>query len=169
MTWQWEPLQFSQSIDKNSFLVWKNSFVLQSRECKGPPQWLGSKGSTCHAGAAGGTGLPSGSGQVSRRRAGSPVQYPCLQNPMDRGAWRATVLRVTRGWTRQTWLSTYAPEKANCFHLACLHDYTDPELPNEENTSSMVTEKQSFMLLVLELSLDINIFMHPPVKFYAWI
>ena len=126
MTWQWEPLQFSQPIDKNSFLVWKNSFVLQSRECKGPPQWLGSKGSTCHAGAAGGTGLPSGSGQVSRRRAGSPVQYPCLQNPMDRGAWRATVLRVTRSWTRQTWLSTYAPEKANCFHLACLHDYTDP-------------------------------------------
>ena len=43
------------------------------------------------------------------------------------------------------------------------------ELPNEENTSSMVTEKQSFMLLVFELSLDINIFMHPPVKFYAWI
>ena len=43
------------------------------------------------------------------------------------------------------------------------------ELPNEENTSSMVTEKLSFMLLVLELSLDINIFMHPPVKFYAWI
>ena len=26
----------------------------------------------------------------------SPLQYPCLENPMDRGAWRATVHGVTR-------------------------------------------------------------------------
>ena len=30
---------------------------------------------------------------------GSPVQYSCLENPMDRGAWRALVRRVTKSRT----------------------------------------------------------------------
>ena len=30
---------------------------------------------------------------------GLPVQYSCLENPMDRGAWWATVHRVTKSWT----------------------------------------------------------------------
>ena len=30
---------------------------------------------------------------------GSPLQYSCLENPMDRGAWRATVHRVTKNQT----------------------------------------------------------------------
>ena len=29
-----------------------------------------------------------------------PLQYSCLGNPMDRGAWRATVHGVAKGWTR---------------------------------------------------------------------
>jgi len=31
---------------------------------------------------------------------GNPLQYSCLENPMDRGAWEATVHRVTKSWTR---------------------------------------------------------------------
>ena len=30
---------------------------------------------------------------------GNPLQYSCLQNPMDRGAWWATVQRVAKSWT----------------------------------------------------------------------
>ena len=30
---------------------------------------------------------------------GYPLQYSCLENPMDRGAWRATVRGVTKSWT----------------------------------------------------------------------
>ena len=30
---------------------------------------------------------------------GNPLQYSCLENPMDRGAWWATVHRVTKSWT----------------------------------------------------------------------
>ena len=30
---------------------------------------------------------------------GNPLQYSCLENPMDRGAWWATVHEVTRSWT----------------------------------------------------------------------
>ena len=29
---------------------------------------------------------------------GNPLQYSCLENPMDRGAWRATVHGVTNSW-----------------------------------------------------------------------
>ena len=36
-----------------------------------------------------GLGLSSGEGH------GKPLQYSCLENPMDRGAWWATVHRVT--------------------------------------------------------------------------
>ena len=31
---------------------------------------------------------------------GSPLKYSCLENPMDRGGWRATVHGVTKGWTQ---------------------------------------------------------------------
>ena len=31
-------------------------------------------------------------------RHGNPLQYSCLENPMDRGAWWATVHRVAKSW-----------------------------------------------------------------------
>ena len=31
---------------------------------------------------------------------GNPLQYSCLENPMDRGAWRATVYGVAKNWAR---------------------------------------------------------------------
>ena len=39
---------------------------------------------------------------------GNPFQYSCLENPMDRGAWRATVHIVAKTWTRLRPLSTHA-------------------------------------------------------------
>ena len=30
----------------------------------------------------------------------TPLQYSCLENPMNRGAWQATVHGVTQNWTR---------------------------------------------------------------------
>ena len=38
----------------------------------------------------------------------SPPQYSCLENPMDRGAWQATILRITKSWTRLEQLSMHA-------------------------------------------------------------
>ena len=37
---------------------------------------------------------------MSFRVHGTPFQYSCLENPMDRGAWWAAVHGVTEGWTR---------------------------------------------------------------------
>ena len=31
---------------------------------------------------------------------GNPLQYSCMENPIDRGAWRPTVHRVAKSWTR---------------------------------------------------------------------
>ena len=31
---------------------------------------------------------------------GYPLQYSCLENPMDRGGWQATVHRVAQSWTQ---------------------------------------------------------------------
>ena len=38
----------------------------------------------------------------------NPLQYSCLENPMDRGAWRATVHGVTKSRTRLKRLSTHS-------------------------------------------------------------
>ena len=39
---------------------------------------------------------------------GNPLHYPCLANPMDRGAWQDTVHGVAKSRTRLKWLSTHA-------------------------------------------------------------
>ena len=36
---------------------------------------------------------------------GNPLQYPCLENPMDRGTWQATAHGVAKGWP---WLRSSA-------------------------------------------------------------
>ena len=56
-----------------------------------------SKESACNAGDLGsipGLGRSPGEGN------GNSLQYSCLENPTDRGAWRATVHRVTKSQTR---------------------------------------------------------------------
>ena len=34
---------------------------------------------------------------------GNPLQYSCLENPMDRGAWWAIVHKVTKSQSGETW------------------------------------------------------------------
>ena len=36
----------------------------------------------------------------AREGDGTPLQYSCLENPMDRGAWKAAVHGVVKSWTR---------------------------------------------------------------------
>ena len=49
-----------------------------------------------------------GSGRSPGEGNGNLVQYSCLENPMDRGAWRATVHGVTKSWTQLKQLSVHA-------------------------------------------------------------
>ena len=41
-----------------------------------------------------------GSGRFPGEGSGNPLQYPCLENPMDRGAWWGTVHEVTKNRTQ---------------------------------------------------------------------
>ena len=47
----------------------------------------------------GDTGSVPGSGRSPGGGHGNPLQYSCLENPMDRGAWGVTVHRVTKSKT----------------------------------------------------------------------
>ena len=50
-------------------------------------------------------------GRSPGRGHGNPLLYSCLENPMDRGAWQATVHRVAKNQTQLKWLSTQARRK----------------------------------------------------------
>ena len=65
-----------------------------------PPGKRDGKESACNVGAAGDGGLIPGSGRSSGGGHDNSLQYSCLENLMDRGAWRATVHRVTQSWTQ---------------------------------------------------------------------
>ena len=60
------------------------------------PSWLSGKEFACNAGATGDVSFISGSGRSPGGEHGNPLQYSCLENPMDRGAWQATVQRVAK-------------------------------------------------------------------------
>ena len=52
-----------------------------------------------NAGDTGDVGLTPKSGRSLGGRSGNPLQYSCLENPMDRGAWWATVPGVGKSQT----------------------------------------------------------------------
>ena len=52
-----------------------------------------------NVGDLGDLGLIPGSGRSPGGGNGNPLQYSCLDNPIDRGAWRATVHRVAKSQT----------------------------------------------------------------------
>ena len=66
---------------------------------EGLPRWLSSKQSTCNAGNAGDAGSIPGSGRQPGEGNGNPLQYSCLENSMDRGAWRETESDTTEQLT----------------------------------------------------------------------
>ena len=68
-------------------------------------------GATRDAGLIPGLGRPPGGGN------GNPLQYSCLEIPMDRGAWWATAHGIAK---RQTWLSDFLHSLTNnCFSQPC--------------------------------------------------
>ena len=84
------------------------------------PRWLNGKESVCSRGDAGsipGPRRPPGEWN------GNPLQYSCLEYPMDRGAWRAVVHGVAKIWTRLShWACTLdcLGGRSEIWFLVCL-------------------------------------------------
>ena len=71
------------------------------------------------------TGLIPGLGRSPGGGNGNPLLYSCLENSMDRGAWRATHHVVTKSWTQLKRLSTHTPfnlalSTSNLFLILCI-------------------------------------------------
>ena len=66
----------------------------------GLPQWLSGKESSCNAGDLGDTSSIPGLERFPGEWNGNPFHYSCLENSMDRGAWRAEVHGVSKNWTQ---------------------------------------------------------------------
>ena len=61
-----------------------------------------------NAGDVRGTGYIPGSGRSPGGGHGNPLQYSCLKNPMNWGAWQAAVHRVAQSRTRLKWFHMHA-------------------------------------------------------------
>ena len=61
---------------------------------------------------------------------GNILQYSCLENPMDRGAWWATVHRVSKSWKQLKQFSTHT------WKICCMkyHIYIASLTPNSKQT-----------------------------------
>ena len=67
------------------------------RKDRGFPRGSDGKESACNAEHL---SLIHGLGRSPGEGNGNPLQYPCLENPVDRGTWQATVHGVRKSWTR---------------------------------------------------------------------
>ena len=65
----------------------------------GLPWWLSGQESACKAEDTGDVGSIPGLGRSPGGGHDNPLQYICLENIMDRGAWWATVPRIAKSWT----------------------------------------------------------------------
>ena len=93
----WQESKYTHQEDQPQDSAGLGSAKIRYWNWAGPlgriPQWLSGKESAC---SAGDPGLIPGSGRSPGGGNGNPLQYSCLDNPTDRGAWRATVQGVTR-------------------------------------------------------------------------
>ena len=72
--------------------------------------------------------IENGVGTSQGEGNGDPLQYSCLENPVNRGAWRAPVHSVAKGWTRLKTLSVHArigEGNGNPLHCSCLENPRD--------------------------------------------
>ena len=95
-------------LDAFNIYLLNKYFKLQlfQQEPLGLSQWVSDKEPPATAGDMG--SIP-GSGRFPGERNGNPLQYSYLENPMDRGIWRATVHGITKSWTQLHNLATNPP------------------------------------------------------------
>ena len=86
-------------------------------------------------------------GKIPWRRHGNPLQYSCLENPMDRGAWWVTVHRVAKSWTRLSQLGMHTPRRKGygVLNISCSSAGSPPSLSTSIKSAALnilMTQKQ---------------------------
>ena len=85
-------------------------------------------------------GLIPGSGKSPGEGHSNPLQYSCLENPMDRGAWRVMVHRVTKSRTRLKRVSTDEQYSiVRIYHILFIHLSVDGHLSCFYSTSAVAS------------------------------
>ena len=84
-------------INSHSGIIILGGILNTHREAQGFPDGSAGKESAWNAGD---TGLIPGSERSPGEGNSNPLQYSCLENPKNRGAWRAEVHGVTKNWTQ---------------------------------------------------------------------
>ena len=106
---------------------WKLHWIFKNTEL---PGWLSDKDPPA---IAGNMNLIPGGGN------GNPLQYFCLENPMDRGAWQAAVHGVAKNWTQlRDW--------------ACIHVFKNTSIPQRatfDKNDVVQTDKRGWPSKVL--------------------
>ena len=133
---------FTHKKNTSRFLQKSRGFVRAQRSSLewfvGDVRWRGLPGgsevkaSACNAGDLG--SIP-GSGRSPGEGNGNPLQYSCLENPMDRGAWWATVHGVAKSQTRLgdftfTQMKREERQPGNCFGLLHVLWFSDFRILN---------------------------------------
>ena len=95
------PATFKSFINewKVSLSRYINTIKNHSNTLLNFPDGSAGKETTYTVGDKGDTGSIPGLGRLPEGEHGKTLQLSCLENPMDRGAWWATVQRVTKSWT----------------------------------------------------------------------
>ena len=99
-----EPASHVFCIGGRLFTIWATR---ETHQKSWLPWWLSGKDSSCQCRRHRRPRFDTWVGKISGEGHGNPLQYSCLESPMDRGAWRATVHGVTKTLTRLSdWTTT---------------------------------------------------------------
>ena len=92
----WKHIMWKNTNRKTVYIVWSCLYIFKNMYVSKWASWvvLVVTSPPANAGNMTDTGLIPGSGRSPGEGHGNPLQYPCLENPMDREAWRATVHRA---------------------------------------------------------------------------
>ena len=91
---------------------------------------------------SGDVGLIPGLGKSPGGRDDNPLQYSCLENPMDRGAWWATVHRVTK--SQRNLMTEHAHQTLNVCLESCA--------PTSEQLSQNIWRWDLALILFMNLT-----------------
>ena len=128
---------------------------------RGFPHSSVSKESACNAGDL---DLIPGSGRSPGEGNGNPLQYSCLENSMDRGAWQATVHGVAKSQTRLSNQTQEQPDERDALSKERGRGMRLPDPLQGHHSPSVFTSSPTQKLPAFFLLLCLHFFPHNQIN-----